>query len=147
MHMRRYQQQSLFCSDFFLFSSYFALFPYLLIQKTRRTMRRAFFIILFYLLYFISSARSITLSKLPSILILPSATATCGISLAADNFFDIGQRTGHNCIMIDVLIRHYRRNAIEDFDIENARYLAGKIELNGNPCLLHLLRLALLSLL
>ena len=39
------------------------------------------FIILFYLLYFISSARSITLSKLPSILILPSATATCGISL------------------------------------------------------------------
>ncbi len=34
--------------------------------------------------------------------------------------------------MIDVLIRHYRRNAIEDFDIENARYLAGKIELNGN---------------
>ena len=34
-----------------------------------------------FLLYFISSARSITLSKLPSILILPSATATCGISL------------------------------------------------------------------
>ena len=58
MHTRRYQQQSLFCSDFFLFSSYVALFPHLLIQKTRRTLRRAFFIILFYLLCVIGGGLS-----------------------------------------------------------------------------------------
>ena len=52
--------------------------------------------------------------------------------LAVDYIFDVGQRTGYDRVMVDVFIRHDGRNAVENFNVKNARYLSGEIELNGN---------------
>lgn len=91
MHTRQYQKQPLFCSDFFLFSSYFALFPHFFDTKDSPDVAASLFHypVLSALLHQLGQKHNLVEVALD----LDLALCDCNLrdQLAADNFFDIGQ--------------------------------------------------------